>query len=61
MKYFIESKSGRTFEVEIENLEGEAMSILIDGREISSDFLTVDQRGQYAAILDWRRAGFSKR
>ena len=54
MKYFIESKSGRTFEVEIENLEGEAMSVLIDGREVSSDFLAVDQRGQYAAILDWR-------
>ncbi len=54
MKYFIESKSGRTFEVEVTELGGEAMSVTIDGREISADFIDVDCRGQYAAVLDWR-------
>jgi biotin carboxyl carrier protein len=54
MKYYLESKSGRTFEVEIKELAGEAMSVTIDGTEISADFIDVDRRGQYAAVLDWR-------
>ncbi|MFT7516415.1 MAG: biotin carboxyl carrier protein [Myxococcota bacterium] len=54
MKYYLESKSGRTFEIDIVELGGEAMSVVIDGREISADFIDVDRRGQYAAILDWR-------
>ncbi|MBC8371935.1 MAG: hypothetical protein P8R35_08275 [Planctomycetota bacterium] len=53
MKYFLESKSGRTFEVEVNELADEAMSVTIDGREISADFIDVDRRGQYAAVLDW--------
>ena len=53
MKYFLESKSGRTFEVEVNELADEAMSVTIDGREISADFIDVDLRGQYAAVLDW--------
>jgi biotin carboxyl carrier protein len=53
MKYFLESSSGRTFEIEITELGGEAMSVTIDGREISADFIDVDCRGQYAAVLDW--------
>ncbi|MBC8370556.1 MAG: biotin attachment protein [Planctomycetes bacterium] len=54
MKYFLESKSGRSFEVEVSELAGEAMSVVINGRELSADFIDVDCRGQYAAILDWR-------
>ena len=55
MKYFLESKSGRTFEVEVNELADEAMSVTIDGREISADFIDVDRRGQYAAVPDGSR------
>jgi biotin carboxyl carrier protein len=54
MKYFLKTQSGREFELEIENGQGESYTIHMEGRTIQADFTDVDQLGQHAAILDDR-------
>jgi biotin carboxyl carrier protein len=54
MKYFLQTQSGRSFELEITDGDGEHFRILIDGRTIEADFTDVDRLGQHAAILDGR-------
>ncbi len=54
MKYFLQTQSGREFEIEVENGSADDYSIRVNGREIRADFTDVDQLGQHAVILDDR-------
>ncbi len=54
MKYFLRSKSGRAFEVEVIEKGDGAWSVRCGGREIAADFRDVDRLGQYTVLLDGR-------
>jgi biotin carboxyl carrier protein len=54
VKYFLRSKSGRAFEIDVIEQGDGAWSVRCGGREIAADFRDVDRLGQYAVLLDDR-------
>lgn len=54
MKYYLTLGSGREVELEVREQGPGWAQLLVDGKEISAEFLDVDRLGQYAVGIDGR-------
>lgn len=54
MKYYLTLGSGREVELEVLEQGPGRAQLLVDGKEISAEFLDVDRLGQYAVGIDGR-------
>jgi biotin carboxyl carrier protein len=54
VKYFLKSRGGRSFEIEVTEAGAGLWRVRCGGREIAADFRDVDRLGQYAVLLDGR-------